>query len=118
VEAALDGIWVPRQHSDGRPKSGRPRKPRKRHFTDQRFSYPRYRRALRRRRIGQMIRVRRDPRKQRAKKGSRGAHHTGFRQNYQAFVLLGCRMWWQLLGEISSWIRLDDQNGPDRIESV
>jgi transposase len=102
LEAVLDGIRVPRRHPDGRPKAGRPRKRPKRLVTDKGFSYPRCRRALRRRGIGHMIPERQDQRKQRAKKGSRGGRPCRFsREEYRH------RSWIErLVNRLKQWRRI------------
>jgi transposase len=63
--AVLDGIRVPRRR-------GRPRKRPKRMLGDKGYSYPSCRGELRRRKIGGMIPERKDQRKARGKRGSRG----------------------------------------------
>ena len=72
LEAVLDRIRVPRRHPDGQPKRGRPRKRPTRLVGDKGYSYRRCRRALRRRGIAHMIPERRDERRRRREKGSRG----------------------------------------------
>jgi transposase len=84
LEPLLDRIRVPRQHADGRPKRGRPRKRPRRLLADKGFSYPKCRRVLRRRGISHLIPERRDQRAQRAKKGSRGGRPCRFvREEYR-----------------------------------
>jgi transposase len=65
LEPLLDGIRVPRRR-------GRPRKRPGRAVADKGYSYPRCRKALRRRGIARIIPERRDQREQRKKRGSRG----------------------------------------------
>jgi len=78
MEAALDAIRVPRK---GR---GRPRKRPERLNLDKGYSYPRCRRALRRRGIGAMIPERKDQREQRQKKGRQGGRPCRFdRERYR-----------------------------------
>ena len=72
LEPVLDAIRVPR------PGRGRPRKRPARLLGDKGYSYPRCRRALRRRGIRHVIPERRDQRAQRAAKGRRGGRPPGF----------------------------------------
>lgn len=84
LEPLLDRIRVPRQHAEGRPKPGRPRKRPRRLLADKGYSYPKCRRALRRRGISHLIPERRDQRAQRAQKGSRGGRPCRFvREEYR-----------------------------------
>lgn len=72
LEVVLDAIRVPRQQPDGRRGRGRPRKRPQQLLLDRGYSYPRCRRALRRRGITHRIPERKDQREQRQVKGSRG----------------------------------------------
>jgi len=72
MEPALDAIRVPRR---GR---GRPRKRPGKVVNDKGYSYPRCRRALRRRGIRHLIPERRDQRQQRQKRGSSGGRPVVF----------------------------------------
>jgi transposase len=102
LEAVLDRVRVPRQHPDGRPKAGRPRKRPARLLADKGFSYPRCRMALRRRGIRHMIPERRDQRQQRAKKGRRGGRPCRFcREEYRQ------RSWIErLMNRLKRWRRI------------
>lgn len=71
LEPVLDAIRVPRPR-------GRPRKRPDRLLGDRGYSYPRCRRALRRRRIRHVIPERRDQRRQRRAKGRRGGRPPAF----------------------------------------
>jgi transposase len=73
LEATLDKVRVPR-------KRGRPRKRPKRLVADKGYSYPRCRKALRRRKIGHVIPERKDQKEQRKQKGSRGGRPPKFEQ--------------------------------------
>jgi len=72
LEPTLDAIRVPR------PGRGRPRKRPDRLLADKGFSYPRCRRALRRRGIPHTIPERRDQQRQRRAKGRRGGRPPAF----------------------------------------
>ena len=72
LEPVLDAIRVPRR---GR---GRPRKRPARLLADKGDTYPRCRRALRRRKIRHVIPQRRDQRQQRRAKGRKGGRPPGF----------------------------------------
>ncbi len=101
-EPLLDRIRVPRRHPDGRPKAGRPRKRPRRRLADTGYSYPRCRRALRRRGSSHLIPERRDQRAQRAKKGSRGGRPCRFvREEYRQ------RSWIErLVNRLKQWRRI------------
>jgi transposase len=71
LETTLDKVRVPR-------KRGRPRKRPKRLVADKGYSYPRCRKALRRRKIGPVIPERKDQKEQRQEKGSRGGRPPQF----------------------------------------
>jgi transposase len=71
LEATLDKVRVPR-------KRGRPRKRPKGLVADRGYSYPRCRKALRRRKIRHVIPERKDQKQQRQKKGSRGGRPPRF----------------------------------------
>jgi transposase len=71
LEPVLDGIRVPRRR-------GRPRKRPARLLTDRGYSYPRCRRALRRRGIPHVIPERHDQQARRRAKGRRGGRPPGF----------------------------------------
>jgi len=71
LEPVLDGIRVPRRR-------GRPRKRPDRLLADRGFSYPRCRRALRRRGIPHVIPERSDQRARRAAQGRRGGRPPAF----------------------------------------
>lgn len=102
LEAVLDCIRVPRQHPDGRPKPGRPRKRPVRLLLDKGYSYPKCRRALRRRGIPHLIPERKDQRAQRHKKGSRGGRPCRFsREEYRE------RSWIErLINRLKQWRRI------------
>jgi transposase len=72
LEPVLDAIRVPRA---GR---GRPRKRPDMVLADKGYTYPRCRRALRRRKLRHVIPQRRDQRKQRRARGSKGGRPPGF----------------------------------------
>ena len=72
LEPVLDALRVPR------PGRGRPRKRPDRRLADQGVSYPRCRRALRRRGIPHPIPARRDQQRQRRAKGRRGGRPPAF----------------------------------------
>jgi transposase len=72
MEPALDAIRVPRCGK------GRPRKRPSKLRNDKGYSYPRCRKALRRRGIKHLIPERRDQRKNRLKKGSEGGRPVVF----------------------------------------
>jgi len=71
LEATLDKVRVPK-------KRGRPRKRPNRLVADKGYSYPRCRKALRRRKIRHVIPERKDQKEQRQKKGSRGGRPPKF----------------------------------------
>jgi transposase len=102
LEAALDAIRVPRQHPDGRPKPGRPRKRPQRLLADKGFSYRRCRVTLRRRGISHQIPERRDQRERRQKKGRRGGRPCHFsREEYRE------RSWIErLINRLKQWRRI------------
>jgi transposase len=102
LEPVLDRIRVPRQSRSGAPKRGRPRKRPHRLLADKGYSYPRCRRALRRRGIPSMIPERKDQREQRRKRGSRGGRPCRFsREEY------GQRSWIErLINRLKHWRRI------------
>jgi transposase len=71
LEATLDKVRVP-------GKRGRPRKRPKRLVADKGYSYPRCRKALRRRKIRHVIPERKDQKEQRKQKGSQGGRPPKF----------------------------------------
>ena len=71
LDATLDKVRVPK-------KRGRPRKRPNRLVADKGYSYPRCRKALRRRKIRHVIPERKDQKEQRQKKGSRGGRPPKF----------------------------------------
>jgi transposase len=98
----LDRIRVPRRTSDGRRRRGRPRKRPQRLLLDKGYAYPKCRRALRKRGIPSMIPERKDQRKQRLKKGSRGGRPCRFsREEYRQ------RSWIErLINRLKQWRRI------------
>jgi transposase len=102
LEPVLDRINVPRQSPEGRSKRGRPRKRPKRLLLDKGYAYPKCRRALRKRGIPSMIPERKDQRKQRLKKGSRGGRPCRFsREEYRQ------RSWIErLINRLKQWRRI------------
>ena len=102
LETVLDRIRVPRCSSTGRPLRGRPRKRPERLLLDKGYSYPKCRRALRRRGIPHLIPERKDQREQRPKKGSRGGRPCRFvRTEYRE------RSWVErLINRLKQWRRI------------
>jgi transposase len=102
LEPVLDTIRVPRQHADGRPKPGRPRKRPDRLLADKGFSYRRCREALRQRGIPHLIPERRDQREQRRQKGRQGGRPCRFsREEYRE------RSWIErLINRLKQWRRI------------
>jgi transposase len=102
LERVLDRIRVPRQHPDGRPKRGRPRKRPARVLLDKGYSYPKCRKALRRRGVKHLIPERKDQREQRQKKGSRGGRPCRYsREEYRE------RNWIErLMNRLKQWRRI------------
>jgi transposase len=78
LTTVLDQIRVPRQHPDGRPRRGRPRKRPDRLVLDKGYSYPTCRALLRRRGLRHVIPERQDQRAVRVRRGRRGGRPCRF----------------------------------------